>query len=171
MLRLSGHTTPFLALALVSTACTNLSSTTDIQVAKMDEMKSSYGKYFTYMVDNAILSDMSVADVHFVPHHSELNGIGAARLERMADLLNAYGGVVRYETTSKDEALIAQRIKHVREFLVLVGCESDDFEVAVLPAGGRGMPGQEAVEKYRQSTNAPANGAPAGGVMSLTSDQ
>lgn len=162
-------------LVLATAACNSIRTTTDLQMLRMDEARSSFGKHFTYMVDNAILSDMSVADVHFVPHTSELNGIGEVRLDRMARLLNAYGGTVRYETTSDDSALVKQRIEHVREYLVLAGCSMDRVEVAVMMSGGDGMPGHEAVRKYQESTSPSAEtdsgaGSPdAAGLGGLTS--
>ncbi len=50
-------------------------SATDIQMQKMDQAVASYGSYFTYMTDNALLSDLSLGDIHFIPHTSEISGI------------------------------------------------------------------------------------------------
>lgn len=155
MFRGFGRLTALPMLVVALSACNGMRSSTDLLTKRMDEAKASYGRHLTYMVDNAILNDMSVADAHFVLHTSELNGIGAARLDRMARLLNTYGGRVRYETTSNDEAMVGERIQHVREYLALAGCKMDRVEVSVGRAGGHGMPGREAVRKYLESTSEP----------------
>lgn len=171
MLRPIGRLTPFLVMVPLLISCGTSRTTTDIQVAKMKEAKASFGKCFTYMVDNAILKDMSVADVHFVAHTSELNGIGAARLERMATLLNTYGGTVRYETTLDDESLISERLSHIREFLDVVGCDLERVQFALMPPGGRGLPGREAVAKYQRSESSSDNASPTEGILSVTGNQ
>ena len=171
MLRPIGRSLPFLVTVFLLISCGTTRTTTDIQVAKMKAAKASFGKCFTYMVDNAILRDMSVADIHFVSHTSELNGIGAARLERMATLLNTYGGIVRYETTLGDESLISERLSHMREFLDAAGCDLERVQFALMPPGGRGLPGREAVAKYQQSESSSNNASPAGGILSVTGNQ
>ncbi len=127
-------------------------SPSDLHMDKMDQTKVSFGSYFTHMTDNAMLSDMSLADMHFIPHTDELSGLGEVRIDRMAKLLNVYGGTVRYATELGDEAMVEQRMQHVREYLTLVGCSMDRVTVAVMRPGGIGMPGDEAAEKYRRGT-------------------
>lgn len=140
------------ALVLAGTACNNNQASSEIQSARMDATKAQYGSHFTYMTDNAILRDMSVADIHFIPHSAELSGVGEIRLGRMAHLLNTYGGTVRYETLTADEAIIKQRLAHVREYLVLSGCNMERVVITTGMAGGRGMPGDEAVGKFLMGT-------------------
>ncbi len=140
------------ALLVGGIACTAGRTATDIQIAQMDKSKQEFGAYLDHMVDNAILHDMSVADIHFIAHTSELSGVGEARLNRMARLLNTYGGTVRYETLLKDEALIQQRLGHVRDYLSLTGCNMERVRFAAMMSGGRGMPGDEAVIKFRKGT-------------------
>lgn len=170
MLRPTGRSIPFLGLVLIPTACSTMQSTNDIQTAKMNEMKSAYGEHFTYMIDNAILRDMSIADGHFIRHTSELSGVGTARLERLARMLNTYGGTVRYDTALDDEPLVAQRIEHVREFLVLSGCDLERVEFAVMGPGGRGLPGREAVEKHLRSMSSEQEAALDGSLSGFTGD-
>lgn len=112
---------------------------------RMDESLQDPRAHFTDMADNALLHDMSLADLHFVPHTAELNGTGAARLCRMAPLLNTYGGTIRFETMLKDEAMIKHRLDHAREYLSLHGCDVQKVQLKTMLAGGRGMPGIEAV--------------------------
>ena len=151
-----------LGCAVVLSACHQPLSVTDRQMALMrDTRKVSYPAY-AYMVDNAMLHDMSIADFHFVPHSDELSGTGAERLERMAYLLNTYGGTVRYETYSKDEDLIHDRLEHVKEYLTLVGCNMDRVKVTAQRSGGRTSPADEAIEIKERGTK-PQDQAGAGG--------
>src|SRR5688572_4073256 len=48
------------------------------------------------MTDNAMLADMSMSPVHFVPHQSELNGTGMRRIKRYAEIMKIYGGTLHY---------------------------------------------------------------------------
>ncbi len=145
-------------LVLAVSGCNEMRTATDLHVSRMDEARASYGRHISYMVDNAIMNDMSVADIHFVRHTSELNSTGTARLDRMARLLDVYGGQVRYEATSPDDEIVKERIEHIREYLVLAGCSMERIDVAVMRAGGRGMPGQEAVRKYQESLTRDGSG-------------
>jgi hypothetical protein len=141
-------------LLLATTACNRPLTTTELQTLRMEEAQWEYGAHLTSMTDNAILHDMSVADIHFIPHTSELSGVGVARLNRMAKLLSTYGGTVRYETRLSDQELIDPRLEHVREYLTLAGCDMDRVSVVTMRSAGRGMPGDEAVEKFEKGTAA-----------------
>jgi len=110
-----------------------------LEMARMDEMRETPRAYLDNMADNAILHDMSLADFHFIPHSTELSGAGVAHLDRMALLLDTYGGVVRYETFSSDEDLIKKRLEHVKEYLTLVGCSMEKVALTTAVSGGRGM--------------------------------
>jgi hypothetical protein len=151
-----------LVAALVTiTACEKSESwktATDQNVAKMEEGNKSFGGFYTQMADNAILRDMSLTDSHFVAHSAEISGLGVARLERMAKLLTTYGGTVRYQTDSRDEKLVKQRLDHVREYLKLTGCNMERVAVAAALPGGKGMPGDEAMAKLKQGTARPQQG-------------
>lgn len=152
-------------LLIASTGCHKIQTANDIQLARMEETQRTYGSHFNQMVDNAILRDMSVADIHFSPHTNELSGIGVARLDRLAKLLQVYGGTVRYETLVQDKKLIQQRLDHVGEYLALVGCHMDRVELVPMMSGGRGLPGEQAVEALNRGL-APADQS-AGGTTFL----
>lgn len=136
-------------VVVAASACTSTPTTHDQQTMRMDQTRASFGTYYRHMSDNAILRDMSLADIHFVAHTAEINGIGEVRLERMARLLSAYGGTVRYEARERDAALVEKRVKHAREYLALVGCDMDRVDVVVMRSGGRGGSGDEAVQAFR----------------------
>ncbi len=153
MLATFGRPVLLLTLLVLSAACNNnFRTATDWQNDRMDETKQRFGAHNMHMVDNAILHDMSVADFHFIPHTAELSGVGEVRLNRMATLLNTYGGTVRYETLLGNETLIKQRLGHVHEYLALTGCDMQRVEVSAMMSGGRGIPGDEAVAKFRKGT-------------------
>jgi len=139
------------SVALVNTACNtcqkcaNIDTATDVQVEKMDDSMEVPQEHFVTMADNAMLHDMSVADFHFVPHTTELSGTGAARLNRMATLLDTYGGTVRYETLNTDEAFVQLRIDHVHEYLALTGCDMGRVDVKAMISGGRGIAADRAI--------------------------
>jgi hypothetical protein len=122
----------------------------------MDRSAENPQQHFRDMADNAVLSDMAVADFHFVAHTAELSGTGAARLNRMATLLDTYGGTVRYETFEPDEKLVKQRLEHVREYLTTTGCDMARVDVKAMISGGHGMPANKAIVIDLKGTNPPA---------------
>ena len=152
-------------LAFAAAGCNgSWRNATQLQLTRMEEGKNQFGAYRNHMVNNAILHDMSIADIHFIPHSIELSGTGVARLNRMAPLLDTYGGIVRYETMLMDDEMIASRLDQVREYLDLTGCDMSRVELKVMLSGGRGMPasdaiqGEENVAAQQKSGAAPASG-------------
>lgn len=105
---------------------------------RMDREQAAPRDYLANQVDNAILHDMSLADFHFIPHSKELSGSGVARLDRMALMLDTYGGTVRYETALTDKALIKGRLDNVKEYLTLVGVSMEKVALTTALSGGRG---------------------------------
>ena len=139
------------ALLLVAGGCRDengerkIKTTTEMASEKMDESKCRGIPAFLDMSDNAILQDMSLADIHFVAHTSEISGTGAARLDRMAALLETYGGKVHYETYEDDAALVQQRLAHVTEYISLTGCNMSRVQVEATMSDGRTFPATEAI--------------------------
>ncbi len=105
---------------------------------KMDATKRNALRHLPAMADSAMLHDMAIVDEHFVPHTTELNGTGAARLERMAVLLNTYGGTVRYDSRSASADMVGDRIAHIREYLEVSGCDMTRVKVESMISGGFG---------------------------------
>jgi len=117
---------------------TNSFPSTTTSRRAMDKMKRNAGRHRADMVDNALLRDMAIVDEHFVPHTTELNGTGAARLERMAILLSTYGGTVRYDSRSASPEMIGERVAHIREYLEVSGCDMSRVKVESMITGGYG---------------------------------
>ncbi len=100
---------------------------------------------FTYMTDNALLADMVVSDQHFLPHRAVLNDLGTQRLSRLASLMEAYGGEVRYSSDEPDEALVHARVQAIVDYLAQAGIDTTQHVVKTDMAGGEGMAATEAV--------------------------
>lgn len=100
---------------------------------------------FVQMEDNALLADMCLTDVHFVPHRAMLNALGEARLARLAALLEVYGGSVRFSTDETDTKLTDERVARIREYLTEVGVDTSAERVAVGLPADRGMDATQAV--------------------------
>jgi len=122
---------------------------------RMDETASSPRMYLVNQADNAALHDMSLADFHFIPHSAELSGSGVARLDRLALMLDTYGGTVRYETTNTDETLIDGRLDNAKEYLALVGCSMEKISFATALSGGRGGSVRDALETQEEAQAQP----------------
>ena len=139
---------------------------TQIMTERMDHALQVHDTHLDQMADNALLHEMCVADHHFIPHSAELSGTGVVRLDHLAPYLDTYGGIVRYETYSNDEALVNQRMEHVREYLTLAGCDMDRVKVERMMSGGRDIPAEDAMEIKRKGT-AVQTAAPGGANQGL----
>ncbi len=139
-------------LTLLAVSCNGPSTPHQIQNAHMDRSKELYGAEYVAMSDNAMLQDMTVSDLHFVAHTSELSGTGAARLDRMAGYLNTYGGIVRYATHLDDGDLVAARLKHVGDYLEISGCDMDRVKVKQMISGGRTGSAEDAILVEQRGT-------------------
>jgi hypothetical protein len=122
---------------------------------------------FVYMVDNEMLEDLSLADIHFVPHTTELNGLGARRLNRYAKLLQVYGGSIRYATSMTDDRLVDQRMTSIRDYLGTTGIAAERIKITKDLPGGHGMTAREAI--VAKATGAGAGDEAAGGTSAKKS--
>jgi hypothetical protein len=121
------------------------------QLASIHDTRKASRGHLPWMVDNAVMQDMSLADIHFIPHSAELSGTGVARLDRMALMLDTYGGTVRYESGTKEDPLTQKRLEHVREYLAMTGCNMDRVTIEPGLAGGRGMDAAHALYKQEEA--------------------
>lgn len=79
---------------------------------------------YVYMADNAILSDMTVSDLHFVPNRPMLNSLGQERVQRLAGLIDAYGGVIHFNSDATDAALLKDRTQAILTCLAEAGVDA-----------------------------------------------
>jgi hypothetical protein len=100
---------------------------------------------FVYMQDNALLSDMSVSDRHFMPHRALLTTLGEERLCRLVSLMEAYGGTIRLNTNESDEDLIKKRMDVIVQFLADAGIDTTTEVLTRDHRGGAGMDANEVI--------------------------
>lgn len=120
---------------------------------RMDANKAAERVYLNVMAENAMRHDMTISDLHFVPHTADLNGTGTNRLDRMASSLNTYGGILRYETMMSDDTIVNARMSNVREYLSLLGVDMDRVEVKTMISGGSTTPATQAMKIMEAGTN------------------
>ncbi len=130
---------------LLAGGCTTPDSRPDASPSRRVVETSDLRGTFTYMTDNALLADMTVNDLHFLPHRALLNDLGRRRLGRLASLMEAYAGTIRLNTASSDEELIEQRLATVTDFLSEAGIDTEQEVVRCDMPGGKGMPAAEAI--------------------------
>lgn len=100
---------------------------------------------YEHMIDNALLTDMTISDVHFVPQRSMLSSLGQQRLARIAGLMKVYGGVLRFNTRESDRELIDRRAEAIMAYLADEGVDTTrDVLRRDLPAG-RGIDASQAI--------------------------
>jgi hypothetical protein len=120
------------------------------------DQPSQLQEHFVPMVDNALLSEMSMSSVHFVPNSPELNALGVRRLTRYAEILDVYGGTLKYDGTDPDRELRQSRVHRIEEFLLACGLGVGEFDVEEGLAGGTGMDATEASD-VRTATRGPGD--------------
>ncbi len=123
------------------------------------ERQNAMQGHFTYMTDKALLNDSSVADVHFEPHGADLSGLGVRRLTRLGELLSRCGGIVRYESDTRDEALIASRLDAVRSFLASSGVDMERITVEFGMSRSKGISATEAIAIKEAGTEGTSGGS------------
>ncbi len=108
------------------------------------ERTSELHDTYAHMVDNALLEDMTVSDIHFHPHRATLNSLGEERLQRLVGLLEQHGGEVRF-STNEDDALAQRRTETIVAFLARQGINTNQDVVKRDLPGGRGMDAKQAI--------------------------
>lgn len=120
-----------------------------------DEVSGLQSQY-THMTDNALLTDMTISDVHFVPHRSTLNSLGRERLARLAALMQVHGGTIRFDSELADPKLVAERTQQILAFLAEAGIDVTAEVLVPAARGGRGMDaGQAILIKAHEATYQP----------------
>jgi hypothetical protein len=109
-----------------------------------DEVSSMRDMY-DFMTDNALLADMSVSDVHFLPHRPLLSSLGEERLTRLSALLEMYGGAIRFGSNERDARLVAARTQTIADYLRSKGVDVTADTVSAELPGGRGIEAAQAI--------------------------
>ncbi|MGD8452993.1 MAG: hypothetical protein PVJ57_14330 [Phycisphaerae bacterium] len=130
---------------LAMTACSSPSPRLNAPPHGKPETTSEMQSMYTHMTDNALLADMTVSDIHFLPHRALLSSLGEERLSRLALLMQAYGGTIRLSTNVTDEGLVDARINEVLEFLCQAGIDATAETVRLDMPGGRGLDATEVI--------------------------
>lgn len=161
------------ACALVAMGCNKPNDRLNAPPHGQSQESTDMQGTFVYMNDNALLANMTVCDMHFMPHRALLSGQGVERLSRLASLMEAYGGTIRFDTRCEDEALNKQRLEVIREFLAETGIDTTSEVVREDISGGEGMYASEAImirvkegmyqEKKAGAPGAAASAPPAAG--------
>ncbi len=111
----------------------------------MAPVSSELRDEFAAMADNALLADMSVTDIHFVPHRAVLNSLGAERMSRLCMILELYGGAIRFSSDESDPRLVDARTEAIRSYLREGGIDTTAETVVRDLPGGAGMEAQQAI--------------------------
>ncbi len=98
------------------------------------------------MGDNAMLHDMAMAEIHFVPHRTELNTLGEQRLERYARLLSDSGGTLSFQSSTTDKEFNEARIASITRFLAESGIARERIVAQVGMRKSKGMDASEAIQ-------------------------
>lgn len=133
--------------ALSTAGCIEPEDTTSVNSPSYgdSEKRGTLAEYLAYHNDQGMLADLSITDIHFVSHSSQLSGTGVARLERYAELLASTGGTLNYNTKTRDKTLIEARLNTARTFLAEAFPSQHSIDVATGLPGGRGMVAKEAI--------------------------
>jgi len=106
---------------------------------------------FKAQADNAVLTSMTVADIHFLPYRPELNSLGMARLAAIASYLELHGGQVILDSRQSNELTRQERLASVRQFLLGQGLDPERLAVVTSLTRGRGQDATEAALFYHRN--------------------
>jgi hypothetical protein len=127
-----------------------------------------------YMTDNALLADMTISDMHFLPHRRQLSDLGQQRLSRLISLIQTYGGTIRLSSDVDDAELLSSRAEEVREQLTQAGVDTSSEVLREDISGGRGMDASEVIlikaneGTYKKKAGAAAGSSGSAGSASAT---
>lgn len=130
---------------LVLTACHSPPPRLNAPPHGVPETRSRLQPVFNHMVDNALLADMTVSDVHFHPHRATLNELGLQRLTRLVELRDAHGGDLRFSTNLADATLAQARFQTILDFLRDAGLDLAQEPLRPDLPGGEGMDAREVI--------------------------
>lgn len=132
-------------LLLCCAGCETMSKRLNAPPHGVPQETSDLQGTFVYMQDNALLADMSVSDYHFLPHRATLTTLGKQRIERLASLIDAYGGTIRFNSDLADESQVRARTDAIVAYLAELGVDTSKPIVQRGNRGGEGLPAAEAI--------------------------
>jgi hypothetical protein len=142
-----------LVLVIVSAGCQQPSQRLNSPPQGDTVHRSPMQEPYQAMVDNSVLADMSIADIHFAGGTARLSGTGEYRLSR-------------YDTQVMDDKLVHQRLQRVEEYLAAAGCDMDKCSVRQGMAASAYMPAAQAVKAQQAGLNSESsNGKGRQGLM------
>ena len=104
--------------------------------------------HYSRQADNAILTSMTVADIHFVPYRPQLTSLGQSHLTAIASYLEQYGGDVTFDSQRAEPMVKEQRLETVRQFLLGQGLDPEQLTIVSGLGRGRGQDVGEAALFY-----------------------
>lgn len=117
--------------------------------------KSKHQASYKAMNDNALLADMAMYELHFMPHQSQLTRAGETRVKRYAELLKDSGGTLAYESQQEDRKLNAARLDAIRRCLAEAGVKDKKIDVKVGMGGATGTDPAQAMIARQTGTTIP----------------
>lgn len=148
-----------LAVTIILTGCEKKSPDTekpekavkgDAQLSPIDR-DHPMARQLDRQSENATLTDMSVAEIHFVPHRAILNGNGTARLYRLAWLVQKYGGTIYVDLGDTQSELSQDRMRIVSDYLVAAGLPKENIHLVFGIPESTGMLASEAITVHNDS--------------------
>lgn len=108
-------------------------------------------RQFDRCAQNAQISDMAISDVHFMPNRSRLNGTGTVKLNRLAWIVDQYGGTIRIDLEQVDAPLSRERVATVTAYLLAWGVPEGQIKVVIGLPPTKGMAADEAILIYEET--------------------
>lgn len=133
-----------LAIAVLVAGCASPPPRLNAPPQGWSSRQADMQQHYVYMTDNAMLAEMDVTDVHFVPHSGDLNSLGARRLDRYAALLKESGGQLAYDTQLTDAKVVQARLASIKVYLEAAGADPCKITVVQGPCGEAPMSADEA---------------------------
>ncbi len=103
------------------------------------------------MIHNAELADMTVTDIHFLPHRDALNSTGTQRLSHLAWLVDKYGGTIKLDLKDPESELSQARLETVKAYLKTRDLPECKIKVQIGLSENEGMSAKEGIEIYNES--------------------
>ncbi|NLX04431.1 MAG: hypothetical protein GXY33_04725 [Phycisphaerae bacterium] len=98
--------------------------------------------------ENADMADMALTDIHFLPNRPILNGTGTDKLNRLAWIVENYGGTIVLNLREPRSVLTDERMDTVVAYLKQWGLPEAKVQVTVGLPPNQGMSAEEAAVAY-----------------------